>query len=249
MSPDDVRLGMAPLPADATHRCADCPVGEFCLPLGLSPSELEGLDKIMRVSHSLPARQRLFRAGEPLTAIYAVRGGAFKATAVDCDGYEQVVGFHLPTELLGLDGIYSGIHHCDAVAVGASRVCIFPYSQLMSLAADAGALTRRLLQLLSKEIVSRMAVSGDYSADERLAAFLLGLCRRLPPRDQPKTRLVFPMLLADIANHLGLAGATLSRVLARFQDRELIRIENRVVHITDPASLRSLARRVPAISA
>lgn len=234
--------------SEMDRRCGNCHMGKFCLPLGLTQPEVSRLERIMRVSRVLPAKQRLLHAGEPLKTIHVVRSGAFKTAAIDCDGYEQVIGFHLPGELLGLDGIHSGIHQYDAIALGASRVCVFPFPQLMDLASDVSSLLERLLRLLGKDIVGTMAAVGDYAAEERLAAFLLGLALRLPPRGEPKTQFALPMLLADVANHLRLAGATLSRALARFEERGLIHLERRKLRVTDLAGLRHLARRVPGVS-
>jgi CRP/FNR family transcriptional regulator len=245
---ESAQLAQARRVPDTNPHCGNCPLGTYCLPLGLTQAEISRLERIMRVSRVLPARQRLYYAGEPLKALHVVRSGAFKTAAIDCDGHEQVVGFHLPGELLGLDGIHSGIHRCDAIALGTSRVCVFPFPQLMGLASDVSSLLERLVRLLGKDIAGTMAAIGDYTADERLAAFLLGISLRLPPRGEPKTEFALPMLLTDVANHLRLAGATLSRTLARLEKRGLIRVECRKLRLTDLAGLQDLARRVPDIS-
>ncbi|MBI2383411.1 MAG: helix-turn-helix domain-containing protein [Gammaproteobacteria bacterium] len=245
---EDEDTGAEAAPLGGDHRCSRCPRGSFCLPLGLSPAESERLDRIMRISRPMQSKQYLFHAGEPLKAIYAVRSGAFKSTAIDCDGYEQVIGFHLQTEMFGLDGIFSGIHQCSAIALTYSAVCVIPYKPLLELAHDVTALMERLLKLMGKDVATSMAAIGDYMAEERLAAFLLGIAMRVHPRGQLSTRVVLPMSRADIANHLRLAGETLSRALARFQEQGLIALEHRVMRILDMQGLQYMARRVPAVN-
>lgn len=227
------------------HLCSRCPRGEFCLPRGLNQRDAELLDQLMRISRTIQAKQYLFHAGEPLKAIYAVRTGAFKSSAIDCDGCEQVSGFHLPGELFGLDGVYSGVHQCSATALTVSSVCIFPYQPLMDLAERSRSLMERLLRLMGKELNGSLASAGDHLAEERLAAFLLGLALRVHPRGELSMRVVLPMPRADIANHLRLAGETLSRALARFQDQHLIALDHRAMHILDPSGLQYLARCIP----
>lgn len=201
----------------------------------------------MRVSRTIYPGQHLFRAGDTLQAIYAVRSGSFKTMRIDCDGYEHVVGFHLPSELIGLDAIYAGVHPGNAIALSAGTVCIFPYDALVRMAAEAGTLTERLLRLFSRQMAGNPMAAGDYTAEESLAAFMLMLSQRMHPRGEAATRLLLPMSRADIANHLRLAGATLSRCLARLQARGLIRLEQRVLYLDDVNGLRQLARRVPAM--
>jgi CRP/FNR family transcriptional regulator len=231
------------------HRCSTCSQGEFCIRLGLNPDEALQVDQIMNMSRPMRPGQYLFRAGEPLKAIYAVRSGCFKSTMVDCDGHEQVVGFHAPGELIGLEAVYSGLHHCDVVSLGMSRVCVLPYKQLMELAGRIPALFERLFGLLSKEIGNTFFATGDYAAEERFAAFLLALAQRLSPGKKTSLRLALPMSRADIANYLRIADATLSRILAAFRKLGLIETEGRILTITNLDGLLRVARRVPPISA
>lgn len=232
-------------PIGGKHSCSACPVGDYCLPRGLRPADAERLDQVMRIGRPLQPKQYLFHAGEPLKAIYAVRHGAFKSVLVDCDGNEQVVGFHVHSELFGLDAIFSGVHQCSAVALTAANVCVFPYKALIELSTDVVALAEQLLRLLSKDLITNIGIAGDYLADERLAAFLLSLAQRMPPRGELSRRYSLPMPRADIASYLRLAGETLSRALARFQQLGLIDLKNRTVTITDLDGLRQRARRIP----
>ena len=228
-----------------THRCTGCALGSFCLPMGLQTGELQRLDDIMRVGRLMRSNETLFRVSDPVRAIYAVRSGCYKSTAIDCDGNEQIIRFHLPGELLGLDGVYSGFHHWSATALTPARVCIFPYEPLMGLAVDTARLMERLLKLFSKDVIDNMAVLGDYSAEERTAAFLRSLSLRLAPRGAPSNRFELPMKKAEIANYLRLAQATLSRTLNVLQQDNLIDLDGRRVTVLNPDGLAELARRIP----
>lgn len=241
----DVYDFLAPLEAESRHSCSTCPVGHYCLPRGLLPSEARRLDHLMRIGRTLRTHQYLYRAGDPLTAIYAVRRGAFKTVIVDCEGHEQVVGFQVHTELLGLDGIFTGVHHCSGIALSQAKVCIFPYESLLELSTDIHALATQLLRLMSKEIASNIVSAGDYIAEERLAAFLLSLARRVQPRGELSLHFTLPMSRADLASYLRIAGETLSRTLARLQQQNIICLDKRNLHITDFSGLRRLGRRVP----
>lgn len=243
VSEHDVGKPVVPA-ADSGQHCDRCPRAEQCLPLGLNTLELQALDEVMRISRVIPESRTLFAAGTHFEAIYAVRAGAFKTVAVDCEGYERVLGFYLPGDLLGLDGIYTGLHQCDAVAIGTAGVCVFPYSALTRLANRIPRLTERLLQLLSKDVVGSLTNRDDYRAEERLAGFLLRLSRRLEPRGRMQSEMRLPMSRSDLANHLGLAGATLSRTLNRLQQEGLIAVNGRVIRLRDSAVLHRLGRRI-----
>jgi CRP/FNR family transcriptional regulator len=233
--------GVAP---DGGHTCSNCPEGDHCLPVGLGENERRRLDEIMRVSHTIRPRQTVFSDGDPFQGLYAVRSGVFKTLTRDIEGGERVVGFHLPGELIGMDGVYSGRHHCEGVAVRTGRVCRFPYSELTAVASRTPGLTTRLLQLFSKDIAGNLATSSECLADERLAAFLLSMAWRMPPRGELSERITLPMSRLDIASHLGVAAATLSRLLARLQEDGLISVRGQQLQLRDPAALRHRARRL-----
>lgn len=233
--------------ADAGHACSTCPEGDHCLPLGLGEDESRRLDEIMRISHTISARQTVFSDGDVFEGLYAVRSGVFKTLTRDVEGGERVVGFHLPGELIGMDGVYSGRHRCEAVAVRTGRVCRFPYSALTEVASRTPGLMTRLLQLFSKDIAGNLAISSECLADERLAAFLLSMAWRTPPRGELSTHITLPMSRADIASHLGVAAATLSRLLARLQDEGLIALRGQQLELREPMGLRQRGQRLNAI--
>ena len=101
-----------------------------------------------------------------------------------------------------------------------------------------------LFRLLSADIGKASLLSGDYSADERLAAFLLGIADRFAARGYSSRVFRLAMSRTDIANYLRLAPETVSRVLRRLQRERLIRVAGREVELLDRAALAALARNI-----
>ncbi len=222
--------------------CSSCSLSKLCLPMGLCSADLERMDSI--VSRSAPQHEgdHLFRVGDSFKAVYAVRAGSFKSYTVDSEGREHVLGFHLPGELLGLDAIYPGKHMCNAVALDTATVCMLPYGQLTELAGEISGLRSQLFRLMSKDISDAATLAGDFTAEERIAAFLIGLSRRFQQRGFSCKEFNLSMSRRDIANYLRLAPETVSRVFARFEKDALIGVERRAIRLLDFARLHGLAR-------
>lgn len=229
---------------DEQSFCSTCAFGAVCVGRGVDKLALHELHCL--VEHVGPHRpgESIFRTGDRFSAIYAVRAGTVKTRLVDLEGRELVLGFHLPGELVGLNAIHPEIYPCDAVALDTVEVCRFSFPALVTLAARMPGIQQELFRRLSKDIGNAALLAGDYSADERLAAFLIGLARRYVERGFPADALHLAMSRGDIANYLSLAAETVSRVLRRFQDQELIRVEGREVAIVNPTQLAELARPI-----
>ena len=225
--------------------CSSCSLAELCLPLGLDSGELEQLEQVIRRSNPIHADEHLYRVGDKFTALYAVRSGYLKTYFVDDIGREQVLGFHLPGELVGLDAIYPELHQCNAVALDITTVCRIEFSRISELAMQIPGLQAQMFRLMSKNIGSSYALAGDYSAEERLAAFLLSLSSRLKLRGFSATHFMLAMPRKDIANYLRLATETVSRVFRRFQNEKLITVNRREIELLNFDRLENLARCVP----
>jgi CRP/FNR family transcriptional regulator, anaerobic regulatory protein len=223
--------------------CSNCNLRELCLPLGLDAGELERLDKLVATRRSLRRGEMLFHSGDPFEALFAVRTGFFKTRVSTADGRDQVTGFQMAGELLGLDGIGSGRHVCDAVALEDSQVCVIPYEQLETLSREFGELQRQFHRLMSREIVrdhGMMLLLGNMRAEERLAAFLLNLAQRLQARGFSPTSLVLRMTREEIGTYLGVKLETVSRCFSRLQDEGILAVRQRHVQLLDPAALQRL---------
>lgn len=223
--------------------CASCNLRELCLPVGLNAGELQQLDGLVAKRRSVARGDHLFRNGERFEALYAVRTGFFKTCVGSEDGRDQVTGFQMAGELLGLDGISSDHHHCDAVALEDSSVCVIPYAQLEGLSREFTVLQHQFHKIMSREIVRDhgvMLLLGNMRAEERLAAFLLNLTQRLQARGFSASSLVLRMTREEIGSYLGLKLETVSRTFSRFQDEGLMEVKQRQLRILDQAGLQAL---------
>lgn len=229
---------------DARTFCSSCSFGRICLPNGYDKAALHELHCL--VDHVGPYRagHHLFRVNDAFTAIYSVRAGVVKTYVVDDMGREQVTGFFLAGELVGLNAIYPARYPCNALALDTVALCRFSFPAMVTLATRMPQLQEQLFRLLSKDIGTAAMLAGDYTAEERLAAFLIDLSDRYAARGFSARRLRLSMPRSDIANYLRLAAETVSRVFGRLQTRGLVHIDGREVELRDCPALRHIARCV-----
>jgi CRP/FNR family transcriptional regulator len=223
--------------------CSNCNLRELCLPVGLSLADIEKLEELVATRKRVKRGESLFRAGDRFESLYAVRLGFLKSTVMSSDGREQVTGFHMAGELVGLDGISSETHSCDTVALEDTEVCVIPYERLEEVAAAVPMLRNHFHKVMSREIVREhgvMLLLGSMHAEERLAAFLLNLSQRFEARGYSRTEFVLRMTRAEIGSFLGLKLETVSRVLSRFAQDGLIEVNQKHVRIVNPDGLRAI---------
>lgn len=229
--------------------CSSCNLRELCLPVGFSPSEIKRLDTLVDTRRTVQHGDTLFRAGDPFAALYAVRTGFFKTRISSEDGRDQVTGFQMAGELLGLDGISADRHTCDAVALEDSQVCVIPFERLEDLSREFSDLQRQFHKIMSREIVRDhgvMLLLGSMRAEERLAAFLLNLTERLQARGFSASAVVLRMTRGEIGSFLGLKLETVSRAFSKFQDDGVLQVKQRNVRVLDASALRRLVDGAPA---
>jgi CRP/FNR family transcriptional regulator, anaerobic regulatory protein len=224
--------------------CSTCNLREICLPVGLTQSELEHIDtRLVAGRRKVGRGEMLYRVGDRFDAVYAIWTGFFKTRIWASDGRDQVTGFQMGGELLGLDGIGAGRHEVDAVALEDSQVCVIPYHQLEALAIEVASLQQQFHKIMSHEIVRDhgvMLLLGSMYAEERVAAFLLNLTHRLRSRGFSASSVMLRMTREEIGSYLGLKLETISRTLSKFQASGLLFVRNRQVQITDPVGLQHL---------
>ena len=221
--------------------CSGCNLRELCLPVGLNGEELMHLDTLVQTRRTLPRGAALYRSGDPFHSLFAVRAGFFKTCVGAEDGRDQVTGFQMAGELLGFDGIATGQHACDAVALEDSQVCVIAFDPLEALSRQFSALQHQMHKVMSREIVREhgvMLLLGSMRAEERLAAFLLNLTQRLAARGFSGTALVLRMTRAEIGSYLGLKLETVSRAFSKFQNAGALEVKQRAVRVLDEAGLR-----------
>jgi CRP/FNR family transcriptional regulator len=223
--------------------CSSCNLRELCLPVGLSGEQIARLDTLVTTRKTVPRGQTLFRTGDTFQSLYAVRTGFFKTCVTAEDGRDQVTGFQMAGELLGLDGIGTDRHACDSVALEDSTVCVIPYHQMEDLARELGDLQRVFHKIMSREIVRDhgvMLLLGSMRAEERLAAFLLNLTQRLHLRGFSQSAVVLRMTREEIGSYLGLKLETVSRTFSRFHEEGILDVKQRDIRIADPEALKRL---------
>ena len=211
------------------------------MPLGLNESEMERVDEVVATRRKVTRGDNLFRNGDKFNALFAIRTGFFKTRISSEDGRDQVTGFQMAGEIIGLDGIVSDHHTCDAVALEDAEVCVMPFDRIEELSREITSLQRHVHKIMSREIVREngvMLLLGSMRAEERLAAFLLNLVQRLHARGFSQSELVLRMTREEIGSYLGLKLETVSRTFSKFVEDGIVEVKQRHVRILNPDALK-----------
>lgn len=228
--------------------CANCGLQQLCLPASIGGDDLPRLEQVVQVKKTLEREQTLYAAGQAFRALYVVRSGSFKTYSLDGAGESQLLGFHLPGEIMGLDAIAGGSHQCSAEALERASACEVPFEKLEQVARELPGLQRQLLRVISREVQQdqqHLVMIGRRVALERLAIFLHSLSQRLKRVRRDPLQFELPMSRRDLANYLGLVVETVSRLFSRLAELGVIEVERRTIRILDPARLRALAGESP----
>ena len=228
--------------------CSNCNLRELCMPMGLSEHDLERLDDLVTTRRKVKRGATLFSYGEKFTSLYAIRTGFFKTCLASEDGRDQVTGFQMAGEIIGLDGIVNDQHSCDAVALEDAEVCVMPFDRIEEISREVTALQHHVHKIMSREIVREhgvMLLLGSMRAEERLAAFLLNLVQRLHSRGFSQTELVLRMTREEIGSYLGLKLETVSRTFSKFVDDGIVEVKQRHVKILDTEALQRMVNIQP----
>ena len=220
------------------------------MPLGLNQEELDRIDGLVAVRRKVKRGATLFRNGETFTALYAIRTGFFKTSITTEDGRDQVTGFQMAGEIIGLDGIVNDQHTCDAVALEDAEVCEMPFERIEELSREVNALQRHVHKIMSREIVREhgvMLLLGSMRAEERLAAFLLNLVQRLHARGFSPLELVLRMTREEIGSYLGLKLETVSRTFSKFAEDGMVEVKQRHIRILDTEALKRIVNLQPCL--
>jgi CRP/FNR family transcriptional regulator len=223
--------------------CSNCNLRELCMPLGLNDDEMKRIDEVVATRRKIARGETLFRNGEKFNALYAIRTGFFKTCISSEDGRDQVTGFQMAGEIIGLDGIVSDQHTCDAVALEDAEVCVMTFDRIEELSREINALQRHVHKIMSREIVREhgvMLLLGSMRAEERLAAFLLNLVQRLHARGFSQSELVLRMTREEIGSYLGLKLETVSRTFSKFVEDGIVEVKQRHVRILNTEALKLL---------
>ena len=222
--------------------CSRCVFKELCQPNAAIAVAVERVDAVIKRSRRLKKGDFLFRNGDRFDSLFVVRTGFLKTVVASQDGRDQVTGFFMSGELVGMDGICNQMHYCDAVALEDTEVCELPYANMEELCAAVPELQMHFYRLFSQEIVrdqNVMLLLGNMRAEERLAAFLINLSAN---------DFILRMSREEIGSYLGLKLETVSRTLSKFGQEGLVEVEYKHIRLLKPERLKQLASGIqPAV--
>jgi len=235
-------LKHVPVTAESTH-CSTCMMGSVCLPVGMPANEVAQLDDLVKERLRVEKGQPLFEHGAPLDALFGLRTGSIKTQIIEASGQQQITGFFLPGEIVGLDGMMDGTHSSTAVAMEDSEVCIVKLDDIDEISRYVPSLQHQVRRLMSKEIARShqvLVALGSMRSEQRLAAFLINLSQRLTALGYSSTEFIMRMSREEIGNYLGLTLETVSRLFSRFARDGVIRVSQREIKILDMVALNEL---------
>ncbi len=222
--------------------CNNCGLDKICLPRGLSQQEIENISRVVKARRTLQRGEFIYHEGDNFKGVLAIKSGSAKLVACDPHGNEHILNILLPGELLGFDGLSRDLHQCSAIALETTSFCILPASNMEELFRNVPGLTRELFRHTGEKvnIDKDQLVLSKRPAEERLAYFLISLGERLKRRGFSSSSFTLSLTRQEIGNHLGLALETVSRLLKKFQQDELILVKNKLIEIKNPQGLREI---------
>ena len=223
--------------------CSNCRLSDLCLPISLNKTEIVQLDEIIERNRPLRKGEHIYRQRDEFRSVFAVRSGSFKSYLLGADGQSRVTGFFMPGEIIGMDGIGSRIHGVSTMALEHASICEIPFSQLERLSHQLPNLQSRFFAIMSNEIVKDQQIHtllSSYTAEQRLASFLLSLSARYARCQLSPDRFILHMTRSDIGEYLGLTLETVSRVFSSLQKKELLLVKNREIEIKEMAKLKAI---------
>lgn len=238
-----VKIGRRVQSGGCAIHCQDCSISQLCIPFTLNEQELDQLDNIIERKKPIQKAQILFKAGDALGSLYAIRSGTIKSYTISESGEEQITSFHLPGDLVGFDAIMNMQHPSFAEALETAMVCEIPFDVLDDLSGKMPKLRQQIMRLMSNEIKSdqeMILLLSKMNAEERLAAFIHNLSRRYSARGFSSKEFRLTMTRSDIGNYLGLTVETISRLLGRFQKLGVLSVQGKYITINDMNGLVEL---------
>ncbi|TCK01651.1 CRP/FNR family transcriptional regulator [Volucribacter psittacicida] len=241
---NEVKVGRRIQSGGCAIHCQDCSISQLCIPFTLNEHELNQLDNIIERKKPIQKSQIIFKAGDELKSLYAIRSGTIKSYTISESGEEQITSFHLPGDLVGFDAIINMRHPSFAQALETAMVCEIPFDILDDLSGKMPKLRQQIMRLMSNEIKSdqeMILLLSKMNAEERLAAFILNLSNRYSARGFSAREFRLTMTRGDIGNYLGLTVETISRLLGRFQKSGLLSVQGKYITINNMPELIELA--------
>lgn len=229
---------------NSESRCQLCAVNSICLPSGLTENELCELERIMTTSKVIEKHIQLFTDGQHFSSLFIVHSGMFKNTSLDENGKERIIRFSLPGEIMGLDGIHAKQYQSTAVSLTTSSYCKIPFNQLLEVSEDFPVIQRNLLNIMSREIYTNKKTYIDLGSTAKLALFIYNISQRFKNRGYSDKEFFLPISQRDIANYLGMAEETLSRIFKKLQTLGTVSYKKHILTILKKQQLQEIAQIV-----
>jgi len=224
--------------------CPSCERRLSCFAHGADTGALEQLDAAVERRLRLEGNEYLYRTGDPFRSLYALRSGCLMNSIRDAKGEEQVMGFHLPGDVVGVGGIGHATYIFDMRALEPSEVCEVPFERLQELATRVPALSKNILRIFGRyrdRDARTQSLRREDAPETRVAGFLLDFSRRLEERGSDPAKFRLPISRADIASYLGLRSADVEVELTRLNRRGTVAVSEQAMEIKDLPALQSLA--------
>lgn len=245
-----IAMPMSLLKTLLEHRsCAECVLKPMCRPAIVRADEVETLAGVVIPRRPVAARAPIYKQGGEVRALFVSQGGVIKTEKLGHDGRAQVIGFHFPGELMGLEAMEGGRFRASAIALEPAIVCEIPIAALERVASRDPAFQHQLIRAagscLSRQ-QDHVELLALRQADERIAIFLLGLLDRIEALSgRNETVLQLPMSRGDLASYLCMTIETVSRGFSRMRDERILDVRSRHLRVLDRDKLALLANLQP----
>lgn len=227
----------------AQESCKNCHLHEVCIPESMNDHEVTQLDTLVNSRIKLKKKDALFLTGDDFKAIYAIKSGSIKTTITNQAGMEQINGFFIQGEIIGLDGFATDKHVLNAIAIEDTHICVIKKDELESMSEKFIPLKNQIQRIMSKEIVrdnNMMLLLGNMNAEQKIATFIQNISNRLNKRHNNHLAITLRMTREEIGSYLGLTNETVSRILKKLSDINLISIDGKELLILDEDGLKQV---------
>jgi CRP/FNR family transcriptional regulator len=224
--------------------CDKCRLSSVCIAAGLNAKELHELDRLIERPAPMHCGKHIYRQSDPFNNLYVIRSGSVKNYTDTRNGTEHVLGFTLPGEMLTLEVMASGSYSSSAIALETTSLCKLPFEVFESLCQRIPRLQKNLFNIAAKEIAAvrnLQLLMSQRSSEERLAVFLFNLSAHREKFGYSGNSLYLSMARHDIANYLGLACETVSRIFTKFSSDGILEVRKRYIQIKDYSHLLAVA--------
>lgn len=232
----------------AKNKCKDCHAARYCLSSKLDDVDLTSFTNIVKQRKSICRGERLFQSGNPFHSIYVVHSGSIKTYVESSDGEQQITGFYFPGDVIGIDAFETDYHRTSAETLEVSSFCEISVKKFESLIREMPLLQHQFFCHISRQITQQqelMLLLGKMNSKRRLATFLIEMSGHMQLKGCSPQGINLSMSRHDIANYLGLAIETVSRILTNYQDTEILDVMGRNIVIKNKNKLLSIANNCP----